>query len=150
MSTEDNKTLMRRFFEEAWNRHDADKVADFFAPVRRARQGARWVNAPVASYMRALRSWCAAFPDLHIEIDKLVAEGDTVVAYFTCTGTHTGAFTQDGLTIPPTGRRISHSEVYFFGYEDGKVVEYWSRKDRLGLLEQLGVADRAAEAQPAP
>src|SRR5262245_44271258 len=104
MSTEDNKALMRRFFEEAWNRHDADKVAEFFAPVRHdARRGSEWVSAPVASYVRAVRNWCTAFPDIRIEIDKMVAEDDTVAVYFTCTGTHKGEFTLGGPTTPPDG-----------------------------------------------
>ena len=68
--------------------------------------------------------------------------------YFTFTGTHTGVFQLGDMTIQPTGRRVRQSEVYFFRYKAGQVVEYWSRWDRLGLLEDLGVADRAAEVTP--
>jgi predicted ester cyclase len=148
LSAEQNKLLMRRFFEEAWNQRDPEKIAEFFAPQRLMHRGPNVVSAPPSQYMDVIRRWVQAFPDLHNEIDLLIAEDDVVAVYFTFTGTHTGVFQLGDLTIQPTGRRIRQSEVYVFRYKAGQVVEYWSRWDRLGLLEDLGVADRAADVTP--
>jgi steroid delta-isomerase-like uncharacterized protein len=148
MSVEANKVLMRRFFDEVWNHRDVEKMTEFFAPDLIVHQGASTRRAAPSWYMDVIRRWCRAFPDIHNEIDLMIAEDDIVAVYFTFMGTHTGEFQLGDLTIPPTGRTIKQSEVYFFRYAEGKVVEYWSRWDRLGLLEDLNVAARAGEVRP--
>ena len=85
----------------------------------------------------------AAFPDLRVEIDLLVAEGDFVVGRWTARGTHTGRWAD----VEPTGRRITYSAANFWRFENGKAVEIWNHRDDLGLMEQLGVEVHAG-AQP--
>ena len=89
----------------------------------------------------AARRWIApfraSFPDVHMEIVELVAEGDTVVGRFTCSATHLG----DWLGQAPTGRRFERvDEVAFFRFHDGRIVHAWSLEDTLGRLRQLGLA----------
>jgi predicted ester cyclase len=90
----------------------------------------------------AARRWItpfrASFPDLHTEIEELIAEGDQVVGRFTCSATHLGAW----LGQPPTGRRFERvDEVAIFRVRDGRIVHAWSLEDTLSRLQQLGLAD---------
>jgi steroid delta-isomerase-like uncharacterized protein len=74
------------------------------------------------------------FPDLKIEIDELVGEGDEVVWRITASGTHDGAF----QGVPATGKPVKFGAHYTFRFENGKIVERWSTIDRLSILMQIG------------
>jgi steroid delta-isomerase-like uncharacterized protein len=75
-----------------------------------------------------------AFPDLHVQVDDLIAEGDRVVSRNTVTGTHRGEF----LGIPPTGRHISYDEIFILRFANGRVAETWGVVNALAQLRQLG------------
>jgi len=77
----------------------------------------------------------SAFPDWREEIVELVAEGNTVVGRFRCSGTHQGEF----LGVPPTGRRMEVDDVYFLQVEGGKFVDFWGLEDHLTRMRQLGL-----------
>jgi predicted ester cyclase len=66
-----------------------------------------------------------AFPDLHVTVEDLVAEGDRLTARVTMRGTHQGAF--QGLT--PTGKRVEGCAIDMFRISDGKIVEHWGYAD---------------------
>jgi steroid delta-isomerase-like uncharacterized protein len=78
----------------------------------------------------------AAFPDLRVEINDLIAEGDKVVARNTVTGTHRGEF----MGIPPTGRRVAYDEIFVVRFADGRIAETWGVVDLASLMRQLGVS----------
>lgn len=78
-----------------------------------------------------------AFPDLTLAIDAMVAEGDTVAARWTVTGTHEGPF----KGLEPTGETVEFSNMGMFRFVDGQVAEVWLEGDRLGMLEQLGAVE---------
>jgi steroid delta-isomerase-like uncharacterized protein len=79
----------------------------------------------------------AAFPDLHYTIEEpLLAEADKVVGRFTVRGTMKGAF----LGMPATGKTATWTEIHSARIVDGKIVEHWAVGDRLGMLQQLGLA----------
>jgi len=75
-----------------------------------------------------------AFPDLHITIEELVAEGDTVVGRVTRSGTHKGFY----VRIASTGRAMRHAHAHFVRFKDGKGVEHRAVRDDLALMQQLG------------
>jgi predicted ester cyclase len=76
----------------------------------------------------------AAFPDLHFEIEQLIAEGDLVAARYLVQGTHQGEF----LGIPGGGRQVRIQALESYRLADGKLAEQWVVMDALGLLQQLG------------
>jgi predicted ester cyclase len=76
----------------------------------------------------------AGFPDQRWAIDKMVAEGDTVVVVGRGWGTHTGVYSG----IPPTGKKINVELMVMYRIEGGKFVEAWSYLDTFGLMQQLG------------
>jgi predicted ester cyclase len=124
VSTEANKQLVHRLVEEVVNRRDPEPLAELahesFAVLAR-----RWIS-PFRS----------AFPDFTMEIVELVAEGDTVVAHFRCSGTHRGEW----LGVPPTGRRFENvDEIYVFHVQDGRLARATGVEDNLSRMRQLGL-----------
>jgi steroid delta-isomerase-like uncharacterized protein len=88
-------------------------------------------KAGVRAFYTAL--W-GAFPDLTLEIEDLVAEGDKVIWRVTASGTHQGSF----QGVPATGKAVKFGAQYTFRLENGKIAERWSTIDRLTLLVQIG------------
>ena len=121
---EQNKALVRRLIDEVMNAGHVDVLDELYAPAL-ATAARRWI-APFQ----------ASFPDMRMEIVELVAEGDTVVGRFRCSGTHLGEWRGH----PPTGRRFTRiDEVGIFSIRDGRIIRAWSLEDTLRRLEQLGL-----------
>ena len=76
-----------------------------------------------------------AFPDLHVTIEDLIAEGDKVVARDTVTGTHQGEY----MGLPPTGKSVTYNEIFIVRFADGRIAETWGVVDVLSQMRQLGV-----------
>ncbi len=135
MSAERNKALVRRFYDEVWNRGNLDVADEVFADdyVRHDFRGTEPEPGP-AGQKAIAAAFRAAFPDLRFGVDFLLAEGDLVAGRWTSTGTHDGPW----AGVEPTGRRMRLSGVNVFRFADGKVAEIWNHRDDLGLLEQLG------------
>lgn len=124
MSVEENKLLVRRLVEEAVGRRNLDVLAEV-AAGEFAERARRWV-----------RPFQSAFPDFEMEIVELVAEGETVVAHFRCSGTHRGEW----LGVPATGRQFENvDEIYIFRVEGGRLVSALGVEDNLSRLRQLGI-----------
>jgi predicted ester cyclase len=81
----------------------------------------------------------AAFPDLHVDIEIEIAEGDMVGGRLRQRGTHTGPMVSPTGTIPATGKPVNFTEVAMLRIADGKVVKSWYWTDMIGLLTQIGV-----------
>ena len=84
---------------------------------------------------QAIGMFLTAFPDLHLTVEDMIAEGDKVVTRFTSRGTQTGAF----MGMPPTGKQVTVSSIVIARIADGKIVEEWGLDDQMGMLQQLGV-----------
>jgi predicted ester cyclase len=126
LSAEANKDLVRRLVEEAIGRRNPG-VLDELAAGEFARAAKRWVSP-----------FQTAFPDFEMEVVALIAEGDTVVGHFRCSGTHRGEW----LGVPATGRRFEGvDEIYIFHVEGGRLVSALGVEDNLTRLRQLGIRD---------
>jgi steroid delta-isomerase-like uncharacterized protein len=133
--SEENKALVRRFYEEVWNQGNLDAAYDVFTN-NYVRHDLRPGGAPSGPEGQKLIAgmFRAAFPDVQLNVEFMVAEADMVVARWTMGGTHQGAW----AGIPPTGKRMSFAGVNIFRIAEGKVVEIWNHRDDLGLMQQLG------------
>jgi predicted ester cyclase len=121
---EHNKRIVRRLIEEVLNQGKLAVIEELYS-ARLARGARRWITP-----------FRTSFPDVHMEIVDLIAEGDRVVGRFTCSGTHLGEW----LGQAPTGRRFEGiDEVYFFRFSGGRIVHAWGIEDTLRRLEQLGL-----------
>jgi len=86
------------------------------------------------AFFTQLRS---AFPDMQVEVKKLVADGDSVAFAYTLTGTHQGDFNGH----KPTGKAIKVRGMQIGRFVDGKMVERWGSSDELGILKQIGAIE---------
>jgi steroid delta-isomerase-like uncharacterized protein len=83
------------------------------------------------------QTWAALFaiyPDIHLTLEDLIAEGDKVVTRTTVTGTHRGEL----MGVAPTGRRVTYNEMFIFRFADGRVVETWGVVDVYAQMKQIG------------
>jgi steroid delta-isomerase-like uncharacterized protein len=76
-----------------------------------------------------------AYPDLHITVEDLIAEGDKLVCRNVVTGTHRGEY----MGIPPTGKSVTYNEIFIVRFEGGRIAETWGVVDVLSQMNQLGV-----------
>ena len=124
MSTEANKELVRRVVDEVLAGGRMELVDELFTPEL-AGHAHGWIEP-----------FRASFPDVAMEIVELVAEGDTVVGRFECSGTHLGEWRGHA----PTGRRFERiDEVYFFTVRDGRIARAWGLEDTEDRMRQLGL-----------
>jgi steroid delta-isomerase-like uncharacterized protein len=138
MSMERNKAIVRESAERLFNQGDlsaADALitADAIDHCEPAGTDCRQHFRQVVTMLRS------AFPDLHIEIGDMVAEGDSVAVRMTMTGTHKGPF----MGMPPTGKQFAVEQMRFMRFRDGMMTDSWAVIDWLGWRQQLG-------AQPQP
>jgi len=135
MSTEHNKALALRFAEEVINQHNLAAVDTLFASTYvnhfsppgapQGPDGEKQLNAMFFS----------AFPNCHLTVEDMIAEGDKVVSRWTYQGTHTGEF----MGIAPTGKSFTIQGMSVFCLAENKIVDNWTSLDMLALLQQLGV-----------
>jgi len=125
----DRKQTVRRFVGEAVNAARDEVIDELFTDDMAA-----WAREWFGAFSRS-------FPDMHMELLELVAEGDRVVARFACSGTHSG----DWRGHPPTGRRFERvDEVYFFAFAASA-----SRRPGASRTRSSGSASSASIQLPA-
>lgn len=130
---DDAVTLMRRFYDDMWNRFEVAALDDLVTDEVRFRGslGDELVGrAALAGYVRAVQT---AFPDFHNEVVDLVVDGDRLAVRLRYTGTHRG----EVLGVPATGRRVGYDGAAFFVVAEGRIASVWVLGDRVGLLDQL-------------
>ena len=136
MGVVENKALVRRFYEEVWDRGNVEFAHEVFADdyVRHDLRPTQ-AEAGGAGMARIAADFRRAFPDARWQVDLVFGEDDYVVARWTATGTFTGPWGG----VEPTGRSATFSgvNIYRFG-PDGKVAELWNHRDDLGFMEQIG------------
>jgi steroid delta-isomerase-like uncharacterized protein len=135
-SAEQNKAIARRYVEEAINKGNLaalDEVIDatyvYHEPGTPETHGPEGLKQLIMMYRNA-------FPDLHIAVEDMVAEGDKVVARGTAHGTHKGEL----MGTPPTGKQVAVTTITVLRFAGGKVAEEWEVYDALGMMQQLGLA----------
>ncbi len=143
MSTEANKHLIRRFYDEVWNRGNVAVAQEIFADDY-VRNDLRPTQAGpgAAGQAKIAADFRRAFPDLTFHVDILVAEDDLVAARWTAEGTQSGPWGN----MEATGKRARFSGVNIFRIREGKVAEIWNHRDDLGLMQQVGVPIYAGAA----
>ena len=141
MSTEQNKTIVRRIFDEIVNKGNLGVADELLA--------ADYVNhdfpapAPGAEGFKLVTTmFRSAFPDIVVTLEDEFAEGDKVVTRGVFAGTHTGEF----MGIPATRRKVTIKYLDIWRLENGKAKENWVQMDLLGLMQQLGVIPAPGQA----
>jgi steroid delta-isomerase-like uncharacterized protein len=132
----DAKTIVRRLYEEAWNKRRLEVVNEIISPSHA-------LHAPNISgssvgpeaYKRQLSLFLAGYPDLRITLEDTIAEKNKVVACWSISGTHKGDF----MGIPATNKRVSVDGITIHHIANGRIMDSYSNWDALGMMQQLGV-----------
>jgi len=130
---EKNKDFINVYTEDFWNTHNIDAFDIYYASDFVVHFADGDMNRE--QYKGLCQAYFAAFPDLTITTDDLVAEGEKVTKIWTANCTHKGEF----MGIPATGNEVVVKGIEVFHIVDGKIVELWASMDNLGMLQQLGV-----------
>jgi steroid delta-isomerase-like uncharacterized protein len=130
---EDLKDLLRRFYAEI-SSGNLDVVDELVAQDfidHEAFPGIEPTKEGVKQFFALFRS---AFPDMRMEPQEILAEGDLVSCRAVFTGTHHGEF----MGMPPTGRRIEVNAIDILRIRGGQAVEHWGVMDAMTMMQQLG------------
>jgi steroid delta-isomerase-like uncharacterized protein len=133
------QTLAHEWFEEVWNQGRSEAIERLFAADGVAHGLADLAgNDPVGpdGFKPFHRKLTEAFPDIRIEVEDTVCQGDKIAARCVLTGTHRG----ETLGMAATGRRVSVTGITILRIEQGKIAEAWNNFDFVGLYRQLGSA----------
>jgi steroid delta-isomerase-like uncharacterized protein len=139
--SEHNKAIVRRLFTELWNNGNLSVADEVFAPnyAHYDPSTPDFGRGPDSEKKRAAL-YRTAFPDLHLTIEDVIAEGETVMTRWSCRGTHNG----DLNGVAPTGKHITITGLTVARVSNGKIVEGYVNWDALGLMQQLGVVPQLA------
>jgi steroid delta-isomerase-like uncharacterized protein len=144
--SEPNKAIVRRLIEELWNKGNLSLADEIFAPNYEHHDASTldFGRGPESEKKRATL-YRAAFPDLRLTIEEIIAEGEIVMTRWSCRGTHKG----DLSGIAPTGKQFNISGVTIARLANGKLAEGWVNWDALGLMQQLGIVPELAKTKAA-
>ncbi|HEX5097388.1 MAG TPA: ester cyclase [Acidimicrobiia bacterium] len=130
----DNATTMRATYERI-NAGDIDGFGELLANDFVEHEGTPGLPPTKSGTLDFFRMLSAAFPDMHMAVDDLIADEDKTVARVTVKATHKGEF----MGVPATGNPVSMQLIDIMRFDRaGLVCEHWGVADMLGLMQQLG------------
>lgn len=130
MTPEEHKAIVRRFFEDVWNKRRLEVVDEVFA----ATVLLNGQPVPREAIKQVVTARRLAFPDIQVTVEDQVAEGDKVATRRTWQATHEGPY----RGIAATGKRVKWTQISIVRLVEGKIVEDWPVADELNILQQLG------------
>jgi len=137
MDANNRVTLAHRWFEEVWNKGREEAIFEMLAEDAiihglTDENGNEIVGQ--AGFLSFCRNFRGAFPDIYVDVQQTIQEGDKIVALCKVTGTHNG----HGLGFAPTNKPVTFTGTAIAVVKDGKLVEGWNHFDFLNLYQQLG------------
>jgi steroid delta-isomerase-like uncharacterized protein len=137
MASEQNKTLVHRFFAEVCNGRKLDVAEELFSADHTYHDPASPGIGPGPEGMKQLiGAYQTGFGDATWTVQETMEAGqDTVVTRWTGSGTHSGVL----MGIAPTGKKVNVPGIWIHRIAGGRIVESWNVWDTLGMLQQLGV-----------
>ncbi len=136
--SEENKALIRRWFEEVWNKQRAEAIDEMIAPDCVIHGLADEQGNPIegpANFKSFHQMFRGAFPDIYVTVEDAIAEGDLVAARCSVRGQHLG----DSLGIAASRAPVDFTGMVFLRVKDGRFVEAWNNFDFLAMNKQIGV-----------
>ena len=133
-----NKQTYHRF-HDAINSGDLEVISkavdEFIHPDGRFHPAGRTDATAVQAQKRIWEILLRAFPDIHITLEDLLADGDKIVARQTVTGTNSGEY----RGMPPTGKSVTYNEIFIARFANGQITDLWGVVDVYSQLQQLGL-----------
>jgi len=142
MSTEQNKAVVRRFFEEGLSKTNNAVFDELLDPAFSLHGAPPGLPPGPAGLKLLVGMFRTAFPDYRDTLEEVMAEGDKVVARWTFRGTQQGDF----QGVRPTGKEVVMTGISIFRLAGNKITDDWTVFDLLGLMQQLGVVPASGRA----
>ncbi|MFF3212089.1 ester cyclase [Streptomyces sp. NPDC002886] len=140
-STQDNISVVQGFIDNVLNTGDLSTLERYWAEDMVWRGGSLGEYHGLPEFKKFAEANAAgAFSGMHLEPQRFLADGDTVVALFTNSGTHTGPF----MGMPATGKQAKWNGVGIYRIHEGKIAEATFVEDVLAMLLQLGITSLPA------
>lgn len=136
MATLEPRAIVRRFWEEVWQKGNL-AVIDELVAANYVRYGPGVLQGEcrgLAALKSVVQTWRAALPDLQVCVESVLDDGDEVACRLSWRGHQDGPL----LGRSPTGREVKMWEIQSCRVVDGKIAEFWATFDRLSILDQLG------------
>ena len=133
--SEENKTLVRRVYDDMWNKSNPSVIDAVYAPNVMNHELPPGMPQGIEGTKAYFGMFMSAFPDTQMTVEDQIAEGDKVVTRWTARGTHTGEL----MGIPPTGKQVTVTGINVDRVAGGKIVEEWGEFDMMSMMQQLGV-----------
>jgi predicted ester cyclase len=140
MSVEQNQASLQQVIAEAFNKGNYSVLQAHFNPDFVEHQFG--LHATIEGMQGDIQFLRNAFPDFHLTIEDMVAQGDQVWVRMTARGTNRG-----GFMGPPNGKSFEIAVFDVVRFEDGKIVEHWGSPDRFAMLAQLGLLPQPQPAK---
>ena len=133
----DNETILHEWFDQVWNQKDTALIDELMTDETKHHGLAGPDGGAITgldNFKGFHQAFLNAFPDLHVEVNDVVMEGDKIAARCTVTGTHLG----DGLGFAPTGKKVRFTGGGICHMKDGKFTEIWNEYDFMKMHADLG------------
>jgi len=134
---EENKALIRRWFEEVWNKGRADAIEEMLAEDAvvhgLSEDAAKPLRGPTG-FLPFHTQFREAFPNVEVICEDTIAEGDKVAVRCSVRGKHVG----DSLGFKATQATAEFDGIAIVRVKDGKLVEAWNNFDFMKMYKQLG------------
>ena len=128
-----NKEIVRRTWEGLFNEGRLDLADQYISPAFTNHAAPGMPQGP-AAFKQIVMVYRTGFPDVHLDIQRLVAEDDQVVMVNQLTGTHQGQF----MGVAPSGKPVSQLQMHLIRLANGQIIEHTAVRDDLTLMEQIG------------
>ncbi len=122
-------------FETILNRHDLAGSAELFTPDFVDHNPWPGHSSDAAGFAAGLGEMVTAFPDLSVDVQRTVAQGDMLTTHFTLSGSQLGEF----MGVPASGKTFNVEAIDILRMRDGRIAEHWGVIDSAAMMEQLAI-----------
>ena len=142
----DNKSIVRRMYEEVWNKRNLEAAKELIAPSHAVQLfDAADSGVGPEAYVQNVVQFVRAFPDLKFTILDMVAEKEKVVVFWNISGTHKGEF----RGVAPTRKKVSVDGITIIQLADGKIMDSYVSMDMWSMMQQIGAIPVAGQPKKA-
>ncbi len=127
------KELARSWFERVWNQREVGAIAEMVHPHALLDAEGGSIQGPAPFLSDHYNVFITAFPDVRVQVDAVIGEGEDAVVRWTVTGTHTGALAD----ISASGRKVRFSGMTWLRFRDGRIIEGWDRWNAHAVMQLL-------------
>lgn len=141
MSSETNKEVVSRLFEQIWNQGNLAAIDELCSPNAIQFDPTAPQGLDNKGFQQFVTTHRTAFPDVYMSINDMIGEYDQVVVSWSAVGSHQGEL----MGIPPTGKQVTVNGISIYQLSSGKIISSNTSWDTFGMLQQLGAIPQSQQ-----